>query len=147
MTVTVRPVCSEDLPHVQALVHDAGLPLDGLDTAALVLVATDHTGILGTAAVESHGQPLPALLLRSVAVADQARGHGVGAALTRAALAYADEQHAPVALLTETAQDYFSRFGFRAVAREDLPVALHASAELQGACPASAPALLRPPGS
>jgi hypothetical protein len=51
MAVTVRSASPEGLPHVQALVRDAGLPLDGLDTAAHVFVATDDTGVRrGTAA-------------------------------------------------------------------------------------------------
>jgi amino-acid N-acetyltransferase len=54
-----------------------------------------------------------------------------------------DQQQAPVALLTETADGWFPRFGFRPVPREALPAALSASAELRGACPATARALLR----
>jgi amino-acid N-acetyltransferase len=40
---------------------------------------------------------------------------------------------------------YFPRFGFRPVDRAALPAALATSAELRGACPASARSLLRPP--
>jgi amino-acid N-acetyltransferase len=51
---------------------------------------------------------------------------------------------AAVALLTETGANYFPRFGFTAVDRDRVLAALAASVELQGACPASAHALLRP---
>jgi amino-acid N-acetyltransferase len=40
--------------------------------------------------------------------------------------------------------NYFPRFGSTAVDRDRVPAALAASVELQGACPASAHALLRP---
>jgi amino-acid N-acetyltransferase len=85
------------------------------------------------------------LLLRSVAVRAEQRGRGVGAELVRAALAAAGPRR-PVALLTETGAGWFPRFGFRPVERAALDPALAASAELAGACPATARAFLRPGG-
>ena len=85
-------------------------------------------------------------LLRSLAVAPEQRGTGVGAALVRVALAAADaheQGRAGVGLLTETAAGYFDRFGFTAADRADLPAALSASPELTGACPATATAYWR----
>ena len=41
-------------------------------------------------------------------------------------------------LLTTTAADYFPRFGFTRMPREQVPQALQASAEFNGACPTSA---------
>jgi amino-acid N-acetyltransferase len=139
--VTVRPAGPGDLARVRELVRAAGLPLDGLDEAALVLVAEREGRVVGTTSLEAHG---PALLLRSAAVDPASRGSGVGTALTRAALAHADALGAPVALLTRTAEQWYPRFGFSVVGRSELPPALHASAELRGACPASAVAMLRP---
>lgn len=43
-----------------------------------------------------------------------------------------------VSLLTETAADYFPRFGFAWVTRDRLPPSLGACRELRGACPDSA---------
>ena len=63
--------------------------------------------------------------------------------LVRAALAAVDPA-GPVALLTETAAGWFPRFGFHLVDRAALDPALAASAELAGACPATAQAFLRP---
>jgi len=96
-------------------------------------------------ALERHGSP-PVYLLRSLAVAPGHRGAGVGAALVRAALAAADAHErgrAGVGLLTETAAGYFDRFGFTVIDRAALPAALSASAELTGACPATATAYWR----
>ena len=50
---------------------------------------------------------------------------------------------AVVGLLTETAHGYFDRFGFTRVDRSALLAKFAASAELTGACPASATAYLR----
>ncbi len=47
-------------------------------------------------------------------------------------------------LLTTTAEDWFPRFGFVRIARDAVPAALHASAELRGACPASAAVMQKP---
>jgi amino-acid N-acetyltransferase len=47
-----------------------------------------------------------------------------------------------VALLTTTAAGFFPRFGFRAVERATVPVALQASVEFRSACPASATAMV-----
>ncbi|MGY1617190.1 GNAT family N-acetyltransferase [Geodermatophilus sp. SYSU D00691] len=142
----VRPAVPADLPAVHALVAASGLPLDGLDGATQVLVAEEDGDVVGTVALERHGDgPATAFLLRSAAVAERRRGTGLGAALVTAALAPVDAAGAPVALLTESAANWFPRFGFVVVPREELPPALGASAELRGACPASAHALLRPP--
>lgn len=142
--LTVRDAAAGDFAAVTDLVRAAGLPLDGLVDSAAVLVAEAGGGVVGTVALERHGAgAATAFLLRSAAVDAAWHGRGVGTALTRAALDVVDAGRAPVALLTETADGYFPRFGFARVAVEGLPAALTASAELRGACPASARAFLR----
>ena len=144
--VAVREAAPADLPAVRRLVTTAGLPLDGLADAALVLVAEEDGVVVGTVALERHGSGGgTAFLLRSAAVDPARRGAGVGSALTIAALASVDDAGAAVGLLTETAEQYFPRFGFTPVSRDQLPAALAGSAELRGACPTSARAFLRPP--
>jgi amino-acid N-acetyltransferase len=143
--VSVREATPADLATISDLVAAAGLPLAGLDGAAHLWVAEEAGELVGAVALERHGTgTATAYLLRSAAVAPASRGRGLGAALTAVALAHVDAAGAPVALLTETAASYFRRFGFVPVDRDRLPPALAASAELRGACPASARALLRP---
>lgn len=136
---TVRLAVAGEADAVARLVADAGLPLAGLAEAWRVWVAEAGGQIVGTAVLERHGD---VLLLRSVVITPAWRGAGLGARLVAAALEAA-EPVGPVALLTETAAGWFPRFGFVPVEREGLPAALAASAELQGACPATAVALLR----
>ena len=136
----IRLARPEETDRVAELVTAAGLPTAGLAQAWRTWVAVDRDRLLGTASLERHGG---AYLLRSVAVHDQARGRGIGAQLVRVALAAVDPAR-PVALLTETAAGWFPRFGFHPVNRAALDPALAASAELAGACPASAQAFLRP---
>jgi amino-acid N-acetyltransferase len=142
-TAEIRAARADELEPVRALLVDARLPLDGFDDAAVVLVAVDGSAVVGAIALERHGEP-PAMLLRSAVVAPALRGSGLGEALVRSALAVADDAGAPVALLTETAAGWFPRFGFVEMPWSQLPEPLSASRELQGACSASATAMLRP---
>jgi amino-acid N-acetyltransferase len=147
-SVRVREATRADLPAVRELIAAAGLPLDGLHDACHVLVADADGLVVGTVALEQHGSGRDtALLLRSVAVHPSWRDRGIGAALIASALTPVDRAGADVALLTETAGDWFPRFGFIPVERTSLPRVLESSEELRGACPASAQAMLRTAGS
>jgi len=140
MDVRVGPAAYEDLPHVLALLEENGLPkagLEGLDDTTLV--AREGGRILGSAALELYGEWA---LLRSVAVAQDSRGAGVGGSLTRAALRLARERGVRRAyLLTETADGFFPRFGFSPVERSEVPREMRHSVEFVSACPSSARAM------
>jgi amino-acid N-acetyltransferase len=100
------------------------------------LVARDGRRLVGCAAVERYGA---AGLLRSVAVAQDRRGSGLGIRLTTAALEHAHARGIrTLYLLTETAADFFPRFGFHPVARTAVAPAVRQSAEFTGACPDTA---------
>jgi predicted N-acetyltransferase YhbS len=71
------------------------------------------------------------------------RGRGIGDQLVRAALEVADQEAAPVGLLTETASDYFPPFGFSPTSWAELPSSLGGSSELRGTCPTTATAMVR----
>jgi len=79
-----------------------------------------------------------------VAVAAEQRGRGLGAALTATALDLARRRGVrTVYLLTETAAEFFPRFGFRPVPRPAVDPAVLGSAEFTTACPASALVMAR----
>ena len=143
MSADLRPAAEGDLDDALALLAACRLPTAGVREhfPAAFLVARDgETGALvGLAGVEVYGD---AGLLRSVAVSEAQRGTGLGQRLTEAVLAHARERGVrEVYLLTATAERFFPRFGFRRIDRADLPAALEGSAELRGACPASAVAM------
>ena len=74
--------------------------------------------VVGSAALEFYGK---AALLRSVAVVAELRGAGLGHRLTGAALDLARQRGVTaVYLLTETAADFFPRFGFRPTQRAQI---------------------------
>jgi amino-acid N-acetyltransferase len=134
----VRPAVVGDLAGVLGLLAEAGLPLAGVEgcwpTAVCAFSPPPANKLLAHAALELHP---PYALLRSVVVAPAARGQGVGQAVVAAALQRAEGITA-VYLLTETASDFFPRFGFVPVAREDVPTAVVQTHEFSTACPTSA---------
>jgi amino-acid N-acetyltransferase len=139
--IQLRDANADDLSAVCSLLTAAHLPLDGVEEqfgAAYVIAETDGE-IVGVEGVERYGD---AGLLRSAAVAQAWRGRGIGEQLTRERLAYARRQGMrEVWLLTTTASDFFPRFGFERVTRDEAPAPLQASREFRDACPASAIAM------
>jgi amino-acid N-acetyltransferase len=139
--VTIERAQPADHAAILALPAANGLPDAGLaGYLATALVAREGATVIGCAALEVYG---PVALLRSVAVRVDRRGAGLGRQLTEEALALARQLGvAQVYLLTETAQTYFPRMGFRPVARADVHPAIHRSLEWTAACPASAQAMV-----
>ena len=131
-----------DYPAIAGLLTEAGLPLDGAEGAFVTgVVARDDDRLVGAAAVELHGD---AALLRSVVVAPDLRGTGLGRALVTAAEQVATEGGArTVYLLTETAADWFPRLGYSPIARGDLVGPVTTSVEFTTACSESAVAMCR----
>lgn len=130
---------------VTALLADAGLPLAGAREHLGDFIVVEGAGgaLLGCVAVERYpaaeGAGRASGLLRSVAVAPAARGLGLGMRLVQRALATAREADlADVTLLTTTAADYFPRFGFRVIARDETPLPIRDSLEFREACPDTA---------
>lgn len=137
MPITIEAAQSGDLPAILALLERSGLPQDGLsDHVATTLVAREEQTIVGSAALEVYGT---AALLRSVAVEPRLRGQGLGQRLTMAALDLAREKGiTSIYLLTETASDFFPRFGFRPIPRSEVIPAVQNSLECTTACPVTA---------
>lgn len=141
MTVAIEPARPADLPSIVSLLERGHLPLAGIEAhVEAALVAREGARIVGCAAVELYDD---AGLLRSVAVDPSSRGQGLGIRLTEAALALARQRGAQTMyLLTETAAEFFPRFGFRAIARDQVATAVRQSAEFTGACPDTAQAMM-----
>jgi amino-acid N-acetyltransferase len=132
----IRASEPRDLPAVLALLSEAMLPTDGVaEHFHSYFVVDDGGRIVASAGLELRGD---AVLLRSLAVAADVRGTGLGAAILRRALHDARGRAGGIYALTTTAESYLSRFGFQPVPRTSLPQQLLESRELQGACPSSA---------
>jgi amino-acid N-acetyltransferase len=138
-TIAIERATPDDMPAVYQLLERSNLPVEGLaEHVSHTLVARDGArpeGAVGSAALEVYGQYA---LLRSVAVDEGLRGRGVGQRLTEVALELARQEGVTrVYLLTETAGEFFPRFGFAPVRREEVPAPVLESVEFTTLCPAS----------
>jgi amino-acid N-acetyltransferase len=142
MTSTLRPARAGDLPEIERLLEASSLPVTGVaDALSGFSVAESSGSVVGVAGLEvcrDHG------LLRSVAVAPEWRGRGVGRALVTRVIADAESRGIQALyLLTTTADQYFPSLGFSRTTREQVPEAIRATSEFRSLCPESAVVMTR----
>jgi amino-acid N-acetyltransferase len=133
----------DDLPSVLKLLAECDLPEAklGEHVNTVILTAKDGGRIIACAALEVYGSDA---LLRSVAVAPELRGKGLGDRITEAALDEATRLRLEnVYLLTEGADAFFQRHGFERTERSTAPTAVARSVEYACACPESAVAMVK----
>jgi len=128
------------LSDIETLLQKCDLPFEDckvqLDnfygiTSGNVLIATGALQIKG-----------PIALLRSVAVLEGNRGMGLAVRMTQHLLEVARTNGVrDIYLLTESAEHYFTRFGFRSVERNSLPAYVQSTRQFESLCPASAQAM------
>ena len=138
--VVLRAAIPSDLDAVSGLLRDAGLPTAGVSEHLGGFVVAEEAGrLVGVAGLEVHGRDG---VLRSVAVDAALRGRGLGERLTRRALEEARRRGLHrLYLLTTTAENYFTRHGFRRIGRGEASPEVQQSVEFREACPASAVAM------
>jgi amino-acid N-acetyltransferase len=141
-SVSLRAATSRDLPAVERLLTASSLPLAGVgDNLESFVVAESGGELVGVAGLEVCCNNA---LLRSVAVDPGWRGQGVGRQLVERVIGEAEARGIrALYLLTTTAERYFPSFGFTRTTREAVPEEVRATAEFQGACPASAVVMTR----
>lgn len=140
MNPYLRAASAADLPSVERLLLDAGLVTAGVAGHIDHFLLADAGGrIVASAGLERYGRQA---LLRSVAVAPDHRGRGLGRRLVLSILERAaGQQVQEIYLFTTSAAGYFRRFGFVPIAREEVAEAVRASEEY-GECRARAQAMM-----
>ena len=136
------PASAHDLIAIRALLERSGLPTSDLEAAQPEFVVIREGGqVVGAGALQRFGS---AALLRSVVVAADRRGSGLGrvivSELERAARA---RQISRLFLLTQTAAEFFARCGYRLIERSSAPLDLQGSEEFRALCPDSAACLAK----
>lgn len=133
----LRPAAPGDASSIRALLERNGLPTSDLGSARPeFVVAYEGDDLKGAGALERFGTTA---LLRSVVVAADRRGAGVGQDIVREL-----ERRARAAgvkelvLLTQTAAPFFQRQSYRVVERNSVAQAVQMSEEFRSLCPASA---------
>jgi amino-acid N-acetyltransferase len=128
---------AQDLTAIRALLERSALPTSDLESARPEFVVIRENGQVAAAgALQRFGS---SALLRSVVVAPDRRGRGLGQAivseLERMARA---AQIVRLVLLTQTAAEFFTRQGYCAVERTTAPQDMQRSEEFRSLCPSSA---------
>ena len=133
----VDPASAQDLIAVRALLERAGMPTSDLESARPEFAVIREQGqVIAAGALQRFGS---SALLRSLVVAPERRGTGLGQAivseLERVARA---GQISRLVLLTQTAADFFEHRGYRVIDRSSAPEQMQGSEEFRSLCPSSA---------
>ncbi len=133
----VRSAKLEDLTRIAALLQSADLPTLGVAEHLDTFLVAEETGdVIGSIGLELYGDTA---LLRSAVVDKQKRSSGIGGLLYEQLLDRARSLNVHrLILLTNTAEEYFRRKGFRAIDQRTVTGPITTSAEFSGACPAHA---------
>ena len=128
-----------DKQEVLDLLTGAELPVEDLTNEKMqnfmVARGEDNTiiGVVGIEMFQEIG------LLRSLAVQSAIRGKGLGSQLTREIESFACSKGIKTLyLLTMTAADFFSKFTYQVIQRNQAPESIQNTAEFNNLCPVSA---------
>ena len=137
-----RAAAEGDLILVRQMLQAAGLPIADLDEARTEFaVLTEGVRIVAAGALERFGS---SALLRSVVVAEDRRGAGLGSTLVRELECRARAARIDcVVLLTQTASKFFTHQGYEAIDRVEAPIEVQSSGEFRSLCPASAICMMK----
>ncbi len=126
-----------DLAQLRSFVQAAGLPTDDVQLGAQqYLLAREGEHLVGTVGLEVVGCDA---LARSLAVAPDRRGKGIGERLLQALAERASSQGIKALYaLTITAERYATARGFERIDRMDVPSGIAALAQFRSLCPVSA---------
>ena len=122
---------------VKGILSQSKLPVEDLDlTTQQFIGITSDTKLIGIGALELYGS---SALLRSMAVIYSGQNKGLGSQLVKELLNLARLNEVKnLFLLTETAENFFSKNGFKVVNRADVPQAILQTEEFTNLCPKTA---------
>ncbi|OGU61521.1 MAG: hypothetical protein A2V66_00425 [Ignavibacteria bacterium RBG_13_36_8] len=134
---TVRPVKFSDKERIFQLLQSLRLPLEGIEEHLrnfLVMEINQKIfGVVGLEIYENKG------LLRSLGVNYEVQGNSYGKLLCKEILEKAKQLNLDeIYLLTETAEDFFSKQGFEKISRKIVSDRVKESVEFKSVCPQSA---------
>ncbi len=136
-TITISAATAKDLADIKQFLVESHLPVAGVDEHwKTFVVARDGARMVGCGGSEAY--PTVALL-RSIAVDPDYQFAGIGRRLVRELLDRLSSRGImEFYLLTETAEEFFRKRGFKRIDPDLVNPQVLASREFQGACPKSA---------
>jgi amino-acid N-acetyltransferase len=139
---TIRSATTQNLDAVIDLLKKADLPVADVHKVfgENYGIAVMNDSIVGTVGIERHGD---VGLFRSAVVRGDLQGKKIGEALTLNRIEWAKARGIKALyLLTVSAADYFPRFGFTAIDRNEVPSEIATTWEFTELCPDSATVML-----
>lgn len=136
MDYKIRTALANDLAGIKKLLVTVGLPTAGIedDDIHFMVAAGNNNEILAVIGMERSGDNG---LLRSLACDPEFRQRGIAAELVKVAIAQGRKQGIKrLFLMTQTAEIYLKRFGFKTIERQGIPDDLLEQSALNAACPA-----------
>jgi len=132
--VSIRRATKNDLPGIESLLRSGELPTLGVaEHVGTFLIAEEKGTLVGAIGLEVYGDTG---LLRSAVVDIPHRNSGVGSLLYESLLSMARSfEVRKLVLLTNTAEEYFGKKGFRLVDRSSVTGPVTRSVEFGDACP------------
>ena len=133
----LEKISNEDINDAKSLLKEndlcyADIPKENLD----IFKVLDDNVIVGYLGLEHYGSDA---VLRSVVIKDKFRGQNLGRKMTLLGIdAARNGGIESLYLLTLTARDFFSKLGFKLMARKDVPEAVGKSEEFLNFCPDTA---------
>ncbi len=140
--VKIQPAKQADLNKIIRLLSKEQLPvIDMGDEAVHLFVAMIRDEIISVIGLEKYKNKG---LLRSLAVEEAYKNQKTGEAMIKYLFEYCDkEKITALYLLTTTAENYFTRFGFQQTDRFKVPAVIRQTREFKDLCPASAVVMVR----
>lgn len=140
MSVSIEYATADDFAAVRAMLLAFDMTIEGLlEVPTSLFVAVEEDEIVGIAALERHG---PDGLVRSVVVAEEHRGSGLGSRLVDAVEEEAGQLGLDALyLLVGEAAPFFAGRGYEIIERDAAPGPVMESVEWSEACPDDAVAM------
>ncbi|WP_233848002.1 arsenic resistance N-acetyltransferase ArsN2 [Paraburkholderia sp. HD33-4] len=142
----IRSARTDEIDAIRELLAQCGLPVEDVSGSApiqfLVAVVDSDSTIVGCVGLEAYGT---VGLLRSLAVAADARQRRIGVALVAEAESVARRAGIEgLYLLTTTASRFFQANGYEVAGREVVPRAVKQTTQFSTLCPATAVCMKKP---
>jgi amino-acid N-acetyltransferase len=136
------PVGEIEFATLRAFLKESDLPAEDIRLGGNeFFLYYNRETVIGSGGLEFYGDHC---LLRSVAVAREMRGKGLGKGVVDDLVARAKERGArSISLLTETAAGFFEGLGFRKLPRDLAPKEIATSSEFTSVCPVSATFMIK----
>lgn len=125
-----------DISDVKILLQENNLPVSDINEKITFFAQKENEKIIAVGGMESAGEDA---IIRSIAVSDPFKGKGLGNKITSRLINYAREKgKKDIYLLTTTAENYFAKFRFKKIDRNQVPAAVQKSTQYTSVCPVSA---------